>query len=146
MVVLILGMIFVGVLGGLYAADDRPSGTIVTTYGSPNSKRIVERPPRGLPELSEEEWEVKRSLSLKRVSKFIAGGIIQRINEAKRQLFVNDAIWHTMSRDRQEHVARTVLEYLDVVNGNSPGTMGVFSFRTGQVLGAIKGGAFVIYH
>ena len=142
---LILGVIFVGVLGGLYAAEERPRGTIVTKYGSPNKKWTSDRPPRGMPELTQEEWEVKRNLSLKRVSKFIAAGIIQRINEAKRQLFVNDPVWHSMSRDRQEHVSRTVLEYLDVVNGNNPGTMGIFSFRSGQVVAAIKGGAFIIH-
>lgn len=122
------------------SSDDIPEGIITTNYGPARTSWTYKGE-----EVTKEQWEVLRGIGLKRVSKFIEAGIIQRINEAKRQLFINDPVWYAMSVDRQEHVARVVVGYLDVVNENNPGTVGVFSFRTGGSIAGINGGTYTVY-
>ena len=143
---MVLAVIFaLAIVAMLYAgisSEGPPDGIVTTNYGPP--KKRTSWTYQGV-EVTEEEWELQRTLGLKRVSKFIEAGIIQRINEANRQLFINDPVWHAMSVSRQEQVARVVVGYLDVVNENDPGTVTVFSFRTGGAIADIKGGGFTVY-
>ncbi len=138
----ILVLAIVGILYAGLSAEDAPDGIITTNYGAP--KKRTSWIYQGV-EVTQEEWEFQRSMGLKRVSKYIEAGIIQRINEAHRQLFINDPVWFAMGIGRQEHVVRVVVGYLDVVNENNPGTVTVFSFRTGGAIADLKAGTFTAF-
>lgn len=79
-----------------------------------------------------------RSGSYEKVQKLIQAGIIKRINEPERKLFVNDPIWKVTTAERREYTIRVVAEYLDWVNGNATGKVDVRSFRTGGRLGGMN--------
>ena len=139
-------LIVVITVGGIIVIGETPAGTTITHFGNPGAQTPSSSYSMGTSEYVEEEWQAIRSARLQRVSKFIKEGIVQRINESSRQLFVNDAIWFSMSQDRQENVARVVAEYLDVVNENNPGTVAVFSFRSGRLVSEVKeGGVYAVY-
>ena len=61
-------------------------------------------------------------------------GLIMRLYEEKRLLYVNDALWEVTSSKRRAFTIRAVVEYLDWVHGTSTGTVDVRSFRNGQRL------------
>ncbi len=61
-------------------------------------------------------------------------GLIMRLYEEKRLLYVNDALWKVISSKRRAFTIRAVVEYLDWVDGTSTGTVDVRSFRNGQRL------------
>ena len=61
-------------------------------------------------------------------------GLIMRLYEKKRLLYVNDAVWEVTSSKRRAFTVRAVVEYLDWVQGTSTGTVDVLSFRNGQRL------------
>ena len=61
-------------------------------------------------------------------------GLIMRLYEEKRLLYVNDALWKVISSKRRAFTISAVVEYLDWVDGTSTGTVDVRSFRNGQRL------------
>lgn len=134
-----VGLLALGVIslyGGL-----RSSAPVNTSYDIGQETPIVHRSPKvdiASPDLRPVDFRVFEFESLGdcrvAVSKLIAEGIIRRINEPKRQLFINDTIWNLISYERKQRTVRVVGEYLDWVNDTQSGRVNVLSFKTGQSL------------
>lgn len=71
---------------------------------------------------------------LAKINKLLERGVIESIDERKRLLYVNDAVWKVFSYDQKEQTARVVAEYLDWVHETETGTLDVLSHRTGRRL------------
>ena len=61
-------------------------------------------------------------------------GLISRLYEEKRLLYVNDPVWRATSRERRAFTIRAIVEYLDWIHGTSSGMVDVRSFRNGRQL------------
>ena len=61
-------------------------------------------------------------------------GLISRLYEEKRLLYVNDPVWNATSRERRAFTIRAIVEYLDWIHGTSSGMVDVRSFRNGRQL------------
>ncbi len=61
-------------------------------------------------------------------------GLISRLYEEKRLLYVNDPVWRATSRERRAFTIRAIVEYLDWIHGTSSGMVDVRSFRNGRRL------------
>ncbi len=61
-------------------------------------------------------------------------GLIMRIYEEKRLLYVNDAVWKVTTSERRAFTVRAIAEYLDWIHGTSTGMVDVRSFRNGRRL------------
>ncbi len=61
-------------------------------------------------------------------------GLISRLYEEKRLLYVNDPVWKVTSSKRKAFTIRAIAEYLDWIHGTSSGMVDVRSFRNGQRL------------
>ncbi len=61
-------------------------------------------------------------------------GLIMRLYEEKRLLYVNDAVWKVTTSERRAFTIRAVVEYLDWIQGTSTGMVDVRSFRNGRRL------------
>ena len=61
-------------------------------------------------------------------------GLISRLYEEKRLLYVNDPIWKVTSSERRAFTVRVIAEYLDWIHGTSTGMVDVRSFRNGRRL------------
>ena len=61
-------------------------------------------------------------------------GLISRLYEEKRLLYVNDPVWKVTSRERRAFTIRAIVEYLDWIHGTSTGMVDVRSFRNGRRL------------
>ena len=144
-----VGVFIASALVGIFSTGQSPEGIIDTFYDAPPDPAYYARQKAYLPgeeEMDMVEWEYKRMRTLERVSKITEEGVIHRINEPRRQLFINDPVWIVMPEDRQEHVARVVADYLDVVNNEPTGMVTVHSYRDGQRLAAInRGGTFSMF-
>ncbi len=141
LVILGIGVIIASVLVGIYSTGEGPAGTIDTIFSTPKKARSYAGGGNffaGEEEIDMVEFEYKRMRALERVSKITEEGVIQRINEPKRKLYINDPVWAAMKRDRHEHVARVVADYLDVVNNDPTGMVTVHSFRNGQLVAHIN--------
>ena len=141
LVLLGVGIIIASVLVGIYSTGQDPTGTIDTIFSVPNKARSYAGGGNffaGEEEVDMVEFEYKRMRALERVSKITEEGGIQRMNEPKRELYINDPVWTAMNRDRHEHVARVVADYLDVVNNDPTGMVTVHSFRNGQRVAEIN--------
>ncbi len=61
-------------------------------------------------------------------------GLISRLYEEKRLLYVNDPVWKVTTGERRAFTVRAIAEYLDWIHGTSTGTVDVRSFRNGKRL------------
>ena len=61
-------------------------------------------------------------------------GLISRLYEEKRLLYVNDPVWKVTSNERKAFTIRAIGEYLDWIHGTSSGMVDVRSFRNGRRL------------
>ena len=61
-------------------------------------------------------------------------GLISRLYEEKRLLYVNDPVWRATSSERRAFTIRAIVEYLDWIHGTSSGMVDVRSFRNGRRL------------
>jgi len=61
-------------------------------------------------------------------------GLISRLYEEKRLLYVNDPVWKVTSNERRAFTVRAIAEYLDWIHGTSTGMVEVRSFRSGRRL------------
>ena len=61
-------------------------------------------------------------------------GLIVRLNQEKRLLYVDDAIWKVTSSGRRAFTIRAIVDYLDWIHGTSTGMVDVRSFRNRQRL------------
>ena len=149
LVMLGIGIVVASVLIGIFSTGQGPVGTIDTIFSSPPKLRPHKSNKdsrTGEEEIDMVEWEYKRMRTLERVTKITEEGVIHRINEPKRRLYINDPVWMLMQSDRHEHVARVVAEYLDVVNNDFTGMVTVHSFRNGQRIAEInKMGSFLTF-
>ena len=71
---------------------------------------------------------------LAQINKLLKRGVIESIDERKRLLYVNDAVWKVFSYDQKEQTVRVVAEYLDWVHATETGMLDVLSHRTGRRL------------
>ncbi len=104
-----------------------------------DATQVVEIPHRSsdLPQANEIPVEIDRGQG--RSQRFAAitklnPGLIMRLYEEKRLLYVNDAVWKVISSKRRAYTIRAVVEYLDWIQGTSSGMVDVRSFRNGQRL------------
>ena len=81
-------------------------------------------------------WE--RTQHLSKVRRFLKKGVIARIHEPSRSLYVNDPVWNVFSDDQKEQTVRVVAEYLDWVHEAETGMLDVRSHRTGRRLMMIQ--------
>ena len=134
-------VILVSAIAGFYSAGGNVEGTIETVkYGH---KATVSSSPE---QVAKKIREINIARSFERVLKLIQEGVIQRLDEPTRRLYVNDPVWEVMGAGRREHVARVVAEYLDWVHGSHTGDVYVHSFRNGGLVAAIsKSRTFVAY-
>ena len=141
LVMLGIGIVIASVLVGIYSTGQDPTGTIDTIFSLPKKARSYAGGGNfsaGEEEIDMVEFEYKRMRALERVSKITEEGVIQRINEPQRKLYINDPVWTVMQKDRHEHVARVVADYLAVVNNDPTGMVTVHSFRNGQRVAEIN--------
>ncbi len=61
-------------------------------------------------------------------------GLISRLYEEKRLLYVNDPVWKVTTSKRRAFTIRAIAEYLDWIHGTSSGMVDVRSFRNGRRL------------
>ncbi len=61
-------------------------------------------------------------------------GLISRLYEEKRLLYVNDPVWKVTSSERRAFTVRAIAEYLDWIHGTSTGMVEVRSFRNDRRL------------
>ena len=61
-------------------------------------------------------------------------GLISRLYEEKRLLYVNDPVWKVTTSERRAFTVRAIAEYLDWIHGTSSGMVDVRSFRNGRRL------------
>ncbi len=61
-------------------------------------------------------------------------GLISRLYEEKRLLYVNDAVWKVTTSERRAFTVRAIAAYLDWIQGTSSGMVDVRSFRNGRRL------------
>ena len=61
-------------------------------------------------------------------------GLIVRLNEEKRLLYVNEPVWKVTTSERRAFTIRAIAEYLDWIQGTSTGRVDVRSFRNGRRL------------
>ena len=61
-------------------------------------------------------------------------GLISRLYEEKRQLYVNDPVWAVTSNKNRTFTIRAIGEYLDWIHGTSSRMVDVRSFRNGRRL------------
>ncbi len=61
-------------------------------------------------------------------------GLIMRIYEKKRLLYVNEPVWKVTTSERRAFTIRAIGEYLDWIHGTSSGMVDVRSFRNGRRL------------
>ena len=115
------------------------SGSYSSSANAEDATQVVEIPHRrsDLPQANEVPVEIDRGQG--RTQRFAAitklnPGLIMRLYEEKRLLYVNDALWKVISSKRRAYTIRAVVEYLDWVHGTSSGTVDVRSFRNGQRL------------
>ncbi len=66
--------------------------------------------------------------------KKLSPGLISRLYEEKRLLYVNDVVWQVTSSKRKSFTIRAIGEYLDWIHGTSSGMVDVRSFRNGRRL------------
>ena len=134
-------VIVVSAIAGFYSAGGSVAGTIETVkYGH---KSTVSSSPE---EVTQQIREANITRSFEKVLKLIQEGVIQRLDEARRRLYINDPVWQAMSNSRREQVARVVAEYLDWVRDHHTGRVYVLSFRNGQVIAEInRSHTFLVY-
>ena len=130
-------------IGGFYSAGGNVQATIETVQQarktSTQSSSIGDDPIN----IAEQVRSAGIGRSLNAVQKLMQEGVIQRLNEPGRNLYVNDALWELMTPSRKERIARVVAEYLDWVNDSHTRQVSIFSFRNGGRIAEIgKGGAF----
>ncbi len=61
-------------------------------------------------------------------------GLISRLYEEKRLLYVNDPVWKVTTSKNKTFTIRAIGEYLDWIHGTSSGMVDVRSFRNGRRL------------
>ena len=61
-------------------------------------------------------------------------GLISRLYEEKRLLYVNDPVWKVTTSERRAFTIRAIAEYLDWILGTSSGMVEVRSFRNDRRL------------
>jgi len=134
---LILGLIVISIYGGMR------SGTVHSESIKEDEMEAI-LPNRTNTESSDEalndvHWEDTGgaggySASVAQVTKLLQSGVIKRINENTRQLYVNDVVWKLYTYEQKDEVITIVLTYLDWVNPNQKGKIDVRSFRNGKRL------------
>ena len=133
-------IIFSGI-AGFYSAGGSVEGTVEAVKYRHNA--TVSSTPEAV---AKKVREMNIARSFERVLKLIQDGVIQRLDEPTRRLYINDPVWEVMSTGQKENVARVVAEYLDWVHDRHTGQVYVHSFRNGTlVAGVNKGRSFVAY-
>ena len=131
MSVLVVFSVFAGFSSGRSAEASTEAPTLSTaTAPAPLSLRATEGM---LAQLTPEQL-VQYQECARNVSKLIQEGLVQRIDEENRRLYVNDPVWRISTTERKTHVARVVTEYLDWVTTVHPGKLDIRSFRNGKRL------------
>ena len=140
-VVAFAAVILVSAIAGFYSAGGNVEGTIETVKYA-NKATVSSKPEQ----VAKRIREINIARSFERVLKLIQEGVIQRLDEPTRRLYVNDPVWEVMGQGRKEHVARVVAEYLDWVHNSHTGHVYVHSFRNGGLVAAVsKSRTFVAY-
>lgn len=76
--------------------------------------------------------------SYQKVMKLIQEGVIKRIDEPNRLLYVNDPVWKLTTHERRDYTIRVVAEYLDWVSDDATGKLDVRSFRNGKQIARLN--------
>ena len=134
-------VILISAISGFYSAGGSVESTIeAVKYGN---KSTVSSSPDAL---AKKVREFNIAQSFEKVLKLIQEGVIQRLDEPTRRLYINDPVWELMGAGRKEYIARVVAEYLDWVHDNHTGQVYVLSFRNGGMVAAIgKSQTFAVY-
>ncbi len=136
-------VILFSAIGGFYSAGGSVEATIETVQQARRTTTQTSSIGDDPINIAEQVRSAGVSRSLSAVQKLMQEGIIQRLNEPGRNLYVNDALWELMTPSRKERIARVVAEYLDWVNDSHTREVNIFSFRNGVRIAEIgKGGAF----
>lgn len=134
-------VILISAVAGFYSAGGSVDGTIdAVKY---RNKTTVSSDPVAL---AKKVREVNIARSFQKVLKLIQEGVIQRLDEPSRRLYVNDPVWEVMDAGRKQYVAQVVAEYLDWVHDNHTGQVYVMSFRHGGLVASIgRSNSFTLY-
>ena len=136
-------VILISAIAGFYSAGGSVQGTIETVKHARKANNIANVGKRNYAEQARQHAIAQ---TFGEVLKLIQAGVIQRLDEARRQLYVNDPVWEVMSRDRKERVVRIVAEYLDWINDDHTGMVTAHSFRDGTVVARVNSvGTFTIF-
>ena len=133
-------VILVSAVAGFMSAGGSVEGTIETvTHAAKTNRPIL-----NAPSTREQIRRANVARSFERVLKLIQDGVIQRLHEPSRRLYINDPVWEVMSRGEKAHVAEVVAEYLDWVHDDHTGRVTVHSFRNGSRVAFTQGGIFYV--
>ena len=140
-VVAFSAVILISAIAGFYSAGGSVEGTVEAVKYRHNA--TVSSTPEAV---AKKVREMNIARSFERVLKLIQEGVIQRLDEPTRRLYINDPMWELMGIGRREQVARVVAEYLDWVHDRHTGQVYVHSFRNGALVAGInKSRSFVSY-
>lgn len=134
-------VILASAISGFYSAGGSVDSTVeAVKFGN---KSTVSSNPEAI---AKKVREVNMARSFEKVLKLIQEGVIQRLDESTRRLYINDPVWEVTGDGRKEYIARVVAEYLDWVHDSHTGQVYVLSFRNAGLVAAIgKSGTFSLY-
>lgn len=133
-------VILVSAVAGFMSAGGSVEGTIETVAQAAKTNRPI----LNAPTTREQIRKINAARSFERVLKLIQEGVIQRLHEPTRRLYINDPVWEAMGAGEKEQVARVVAEYLDWVHDKHTGQVTVHSFRNGGRVAFTQGGTFYL--
>lgn len=140
---LIVGLIVISIYGGMRSGTAESDSLNQDDVGTIQPSRVNTGSSSG-EGLNDLYWEDNSggdggySASVARITKLLQSGVIKRINENTRRLYVNDVVWRLYNQDQKSEVITIVVEYLDWVNPNQKGKIDVRSFRNGRRLAGTK--------